>query len=510
MNLTYLGHAGFTLEVRGKRILIDPWFYPAFLKSWFPFPDNRFLMSPLSGQKFDFLYVSHLHEDHFDHQFLSTLDKSTVVLCPQYRSRGVGKRLASLGFKNLVPLGHRQSRKIADGIVATMFLDTSHKEDSGLLLEIDDFRFLALNDCNTSLTDLPGNVDLLSAQYSGAMWYPNCYDYSPDVMQQKVTRVRADLMDTLIRKCRQTQAKAYIPSAGPACFLDPALMQFNDRGKTIFPIWADVKEEFVASCPEISVLALGPGDEVAIPSLAVSYNKSSDQSTDLAAYSKARRTEWREFYVGDEPEVSSSDITAYFGRLQNRNEHLAKDLQKYIRLIADNQSWGVQLGKMAEDFVIEGEDPYPPEYLLITPPRVLRAILDGQTGWEEALLSMRIRLHRMPDVFDSRFMGLLRYGNEPVQTLQMAREGQQCEMIEKDGFRLQRFCPHAGEDLTNAIICGDIIECPRHHWKWDVKTGACLEGGSLPIQIAPAVEANANGNGARAKMHAESLVESTR
>jgi UDP-MurNAc hydroxylase len=30
-----------------------------------------------------------------------------------------------------------------------MYLDTSHKEDSGLLLDMDGLRFLDLNDCNT-------------------------------------------------------------------------------------------------------------------------------------------------------------------------------------------------------------------------------------------------------------------------------------------------------------------------------------------------------------------------
>jgi UDP-MurNAc hydroxylase len=492
MRLTYLGHAGFIVDALGKKILMDPWFYPAFLESWFPFPDNRFLLSSVLEQKVDFLYVSHLHEDHFDHKVLSQIDKSTAVLCPQYRSRGVGKKLAALGFKNLIPLGHRQSRQIADGITATMFLDTSHKEDSGLLLEIGGFRFLDLNDCNTSLSELPGDIDLLSAQYSGAMWYPNCYDYSPEVMLQKVDRVRADLMDTLVRKCRQTQAKAYIPSAGPACFLDPALMHFNDRDATIFPIWRDVAGQFEAACPDVSVLELRPDDSVSLPTMSVTRGAGPRESTNLAAYSAARRDEWAEFYHGDDPEISGEDIKAYFGRLQKRNEHLVKDLQKYIRVTADDRSWGVRLGVMAEDFVIEGEDPYSPEYILITPPRVLRAILDGETGWEEALLSMRVHLRRTPDVFDSRFMGLLRYGNEPVQTMRMAREGDHFEMIEVGKFRLQRFCPHAGEDLTNAIICDHVIECPRHHWRWDAKTGDCIEGGSLRIRIAPADQVTTN------------------
>src|SRR5262245_27431680 len=85
---------------------------------------------------------------------------------------------------------------------------------------------------------------------------------------------------------------------------------------------------------------------------------------------------------------------------------------------------------------------------------------------------------------DLKLMGLLRYGNHPIQTLQMMREQTGGEMIERDGLRLQRFCPHAGEDLMFAKICNGVIECPRHHWKWDIKTGKCIEGGTIPLKIS--------------------------
>jgi len=49
-------------------------------------------------------------------------------------------------------------------------------------------------------------IDLLAAQFSGAMWYPNCYDYPAPVMAAKVEQVRADLMDTLYRKVKITGA----------------------------------------------------------------------------------------------------------------------------------------------------------------------------------------------------------------------------------------------------------------------------------------------------------------
>jgi UDP-MurNAc hydroxylase len=204
---------------------------------------------------------------------------------------------------------------------------------------------------------------------------------------------------------------------------------------------------------------------------------------DLAAYSLRRADEWGALYADPDRPISSEEIVSYFATLQRRNRHLLRDFSKTIRLTAASQVWTVRLGELAEDFVIEGEEPYDPQYSLLMPGRVLRAILDNRTGWEEALLSMRVRLQRNPDVFDSRLIGLLRYGNEPVQTLQMAREAARTETVERDGIRHQRFCPHAGEDLSFATICDGVIECPRHHWKWDLRTGECLEGGNLPLRV---------------------------
>ena len=73
----------------------------------------------------------------------------------------------------------------------------------------------------------------------------------------------------------------------------------------------------------------------------------------MARYSDRRSSEWGEFYAGDEPEIDADEIKTYFGRLQRRNNHLMKDLHKYVRVISDDRSWGVHLGEMAEDFVIE-------------------------------------------------------------------------------------------------------------------------------------------------------------
>ncbi|MFD1046966.1 GntR family transcriptional regulator, partial [Kibdelosporangium lantanae] len=478
-------HAGFVVEHNGTRLLMDPWFFPAFLESWFPYPDNRYLLDEVRDGDFDYLYVSHAHEDHYDEKLLADMDRSIKVIVARYRSKVMVRRFKELGFENVTALAHKESMELAPGLTVTLLMDTSHKEDSGLLVDVDGFRFLDLNDCNTAMSELPTDIDLLAAQFSGAMWYPNCYDYPPHTMAEKVEGVRNDLMDTLYRKVGITGARTYLPSAGPACFLDPYLESYNDRDATIFPVWDQVAEGFEKACPDVDVLRLGPGDHVTIgPDLAVERDERSKlDEPDLAAYRERRRDEWEAHHAGPEPTVSQEEIEKYFNTLQTWNKRFLGDFQKDIRLVSDTENWDIRLGRLAEYFVIEGEEPYDPDYTLLVSPRVLRAIVDGRTGWEEALLSMRVGLHREPDVFDLTFMGLLRYGNHPAQTMQMLRERENKETIERDGLRLQRFCPHAGEDLTYAMIGNGRIECPRHHWIWDARTGTCVDKGNIDLRV---------------------------
>jgi UDP-MurNAc hydroxylase len=482
--IQYLGHAGFIVEHADTSILIDPWFYPAFLQSWFPYPDNCCLLPEVLDRRFDYLYVSHTHEDHFDRRFLEQLPRDITVLVAKYRSRSLVKKFRSLGFENVIALEHKQSIRLADQLTATIYLDTSHKEDSGLLLDIAGYRFLDLNDCNTPMSELPQDIDLLAAQFSGAMWYPNCYDYPPRVMAEKVATIRQDLMATLFRKVELTGAKAFLPSAGPACFLDPALDSYNDRDSTIFPTWEQVADSFRSASPQTEVIRLAPGDVIDLSvGIRVIQRPGRKLDESIAAYRERRRTEWEEYYSGPEPRVTAGEIAEYFGTLQRRNKRFLGDYKKHIRLISGTQNWDISLGQLAGQFVIEGEEPYDPAYTVLVSPRTLRLIIDGETGWEEALLSMRLGLHREPDVFDLTFMSLLRYGNQPAQTMQMLRERQNTETITRDGLLLQRFCPHAGEDLSFAKIENGRIECPRHHWIWDARTGECIEKASINLRV---------------------------
>jgi nitrite reductase/ring-hydroxylating ferredoxin subunit len=47
-------------------------------------------------------------------------------------------------------------------------------------------------------------------------------------------------------------------------------------------------------------------------------------------------------------------------------------------------------------------------------------------------------------------------------------------------------CPHANGDMTYGHYYDGAIECPLHGWRFDVRSGACVEPeGSTPMRTFP-------------------------
>lgn len=102
VQITSVGHAGFHIRTAAGTILCDPWVNPAYFGSWFPFPDNTQLDWDELGNC-DFLYVSHLHRDHWDAKLLADkISKDATVLLPDYPVPDLKRELEKLGFTKFV------------------------------------------------------------------------------------------------------------------------------------------------------------------------------------------------------------------------------------------------------------------------------------------------------------------------------------------------------------------------------------------------------------------------
>ena len=171
------------IDTGAGSILCDPWVNPAYFASWFPFPDNSQLDWEALGDV-DYLYVSHLHRDHFDAAHLRRfISKKATVLLPAYPTSQLEDELRDLGFTSFLKTTSEEVVELDGGLKVMIQALTSPTDgpigDSSLWVEYDGVRLLNQNDART--TDLSsfvelGHVHAHLLQFSGAIWYPMVYE----------------------------------------------------------------------------------------------------------------------------------------------------------------------------------------------------------------------------------------------------------------------------------------------------------------------------------------------
>ena len=84
MKLQFISNSGCILYLKnGKRILIDPWITEGiYLGSWIHEPALKYSYEEISLTKDDYIYISHVHEDHLDIDFLGGINKDVSILTP--------------------------------------------------------------------------------------------------------------------------------------------------------------------------------------------------------------------------------------------------------------------------------------------------------------------------------------------------------------------------------------------------------------------------------------------
>ena len=157
MKTTFLGHAGLYVETRHGSILCDPWFNPAYFASWVPVPSNQEL-DPREFGSPDYLYVSHVHRDHLDREFLRDhVSNDATVILPDHPLDLVHRELESLGFSRFVETKTNVPFEL-DGLrlmtVCTIFPADGPLGDSALAIDDGTARILDQNDARP--VDLDG------------------------------------------------------------------------------------------------------------------------------------------------------------------------------------------------------------------------------------------------------------------------------------------------------------------------------------------------------------------
>jgi len=504
MKAEFLGHAGLFIESSNCKLVCDPWFSKTggFLATWHQFPPNEHL-DIKKYQNTDFLYISHSHHDHFDKEFLKQFPKDVKVLIANFTSKKFFDQIKQLGFPNITEIKDWETISLADNFEITLVTDNcKYKEDSSILINVDGCRILNRNDCYLTQNYLEKlcekKIDVLFTQFSGAMWYPAVYKYQKEKKLELSKKTREFLIDVFIQLVNTVNAKYVVPSAGPPCFLEDEFFELNFMDNGVFPDQNDILP-FVKDKIKSKINCMNPGDYVILDTNDISFHNNNDfdytkKEQFLRQYQK-KRAPIIEHYLNSIPEASENlyDLfIKYLIILFAKNDYLVSNVDQLIEFDVSGPhggQWQVDFRQKPPKFfrIPTGK----PQYKLHIDSRFLNLILRGQLLWEELFLSMRFNAEREPDVYNWPLFSLLRYGHDVnlldlIELTELRTKAPTTANVKYDNklFKIQKFCPHLGEDLRGGSIKNGVLTCPRHNWKFDLyNDGKCIFGGNKDLKI---------------------------
>jgi UDP-MurNAc hydroxylase len=510
MRATSIGHAGILIESGHGSIVCDPWFLPAFFGSWFPFPRNDRLSDDLRAriEGADFLYVSHLHGDHWDEPWLREhLPRDIGVLLPGYPSRELDRRMKDLGFTNLVRTRDKEELDLG-GLTVAIHVETSITDgpggDSALVVSDGDVRIVDQNDCRT--TDLDalrahGRVDVHWLQYSGAIWYPMVYELPADQMRRLVDAKVESQLARAMRYVESVDARAVVPSAGPPCFLDPDLFHLNVVDGDELSIFVDqpVFLDRLAQAGHVGLLAI-PGTEIEVTPDDVTVRHPTDDGAvekifaDKGRYLTEYQRDWIGWLDGMKsawPDHAASDLTA---TLQEWWEPLLRMAPTLRAAVGGACLLRAGDAEILIDFPAAEVRPYAGEEHAfrfdIARPLVEQVVAQRAVDWSNSLfLSCRFTAWRAGEFneYVYNFFKSLSVERMRRTEAEAARKLDPPTEVEPDielgHWVVQRRCPHRNADLSVfGELDGCTLTCTLHGWQFDLESGRCLTAGDHPIR----------------------------
>jgi UDP-MurNAc hydroxylase len=286
MKFTILSHAGLAVEHRGVRVVCDPWLIGScYWRSWWNFPEpDPELVRGLAPQ---FIYLTHLHWDHFHGPSLKKLfDPKTTILVPKVPTRRMIDDLHWLGFENIREIPHGQKVPLGEDFELTSY-QFGVGVDSGAVISGGGHTLFNCNDCKffglplrQIMRDYP-RIDFILRSHSSASPVPLCIEGHEKLLPPGDGS--HDSAEQFARCTVYTGARYAIPFASNHCFLHPETIHFNSAATT--PDLA--RSRYVAVARESGV-----GTECVVMPPASSW--SDDEGFDIAAFDFSRRQEYVE------------------------------------------------------------------------------------------------------------------------------------------------------------------------------------------------------------------------
>lgn len=241
MKVVKLGSATVVIKTDDVNLLCDPWLTDGiYYGSWCNYPPIN--LDHCDFSNIDYVYISHVHPDHFDPKTMDLLSPEIPVLIHKYHQNFLKTNIERLGFKvieldNGIPFQLSKSTKlsiyaadncdpricgkmfgcISSGIKGSMQLDSLCVVDDGTSALVN------TNDCPYGISkhtlqvvkSAHPKIDFALVGYTSASLYPHCMmDFNQSDMDVGIARAKKSGLSTAIQTLKVLQPDSYMPFAG--------------------------------------------------------------------------------------------------------------------------------------------------------------------------------------------------------------------------------------------------------------------------------------------------------
>ena len=256
-------HAHACLEVitSDASLICDPWLLgSAYWRSWWNYPPVK--SDILETIDPDYIYLTHLHWDHFHGPSLRKLGTDKTIIIPKTPELRLLEDIKSIGFKNIIELEHGASIQLGKDLKITSYQFWPLLTDSAVIIEAEDQVIFNSNDAK--IMGLPlkqvlnrhPKIDFVLRSHSSAN-SKVCVDIvdqdESEIELDNVERYSQDFADF----ARAVGAKYAIPFASNQCCLHPETIKYNKYNNYAHQV-RDYFQTNNIKTPECVVMA--PGD----------------------------------------------------------------------------------------------------------------------------------------------------------------------------------------------------------------------------------------------------------
>jgi len=401
-----IGHATLRVQCGGRTFLTDPWLVdPIGCNSAFHFPPTVHDPAALAAQT-DAIYISHIHQDHFNPPTLAFFSKETPIYIGDYARKKFRDEIRQLGFP-VIEVPFQETVPVEGTDFAITIIRHDYEEnaayDSSVVIGTPGFTVFENNDCflrpeKYRWLRAHFDIDYAFLGYSSASFFPICFEMDAEEKARLLTQAAERRYHDFLDAAQLLAPRLTVPFASGARFLQESVLWKNASFNSATEAVRRLRNRGLDGA------VMGPGDRIAADGSLERVSKVLGRQEELAAIAEyAQRVQSWVAGLQTQGPPGGTDLVERFREYmlslwrdtRNKIPGVSRHVIAYVLLGADEQQrFYFDFSKPDDQIFHWGEPPrYDMRYTY--PSSGLRLRLDGQIDWDELHFTDSVSVHQV-------------------------------------------------------------------------------------------------------------------